>query len=442
MGTLRLRAPALGAFPFVSGGVSADLTMQPRSSLLDRFASPESLWRDGNFMCVFWATTLSVLGTAVTQMALPLTAIQMLNANASDMGVLAACRLLPFILGLPAGAWIDRSRKRHMAIAFDLFAAGGLLVIPLAYELGMLSMPILYVVAAMVSTTEAIGGSALQVFVTKLVGRERLVLANSRLSGASSASMVAGPALAAALVALAGAPLAIIADAASFLVSAFLLSRTRFDEVPSIHSGDFWAEVKEGLVLVWRTPMLRALVAVVFVWITLEDSFKALYVLFASRELGLPAGDIAILNTMGALGGLLGAALAHPLERRLHIRRALPLGIMAAGCGYLLYLLPQAGGSYTAWAAGAALLVVDCGSAIYVVNYLSLRQRVTPDALLGRMVTSMRFLTILFAPIGTILIGHAGDVFGLVATFTGIGLACVTLGVAAFRWLPGDQARA
>jgi hypothetical protein len=416
--------------------------MSQRFTILDRFAPAGSLWRDGNFMCVFWATTLSVLGTAVTQMALPLTAIQMLHATASDMGVLAACRLLPFILSLPAGAWIDRSRKRRMAIIFDLFAASGLMLVPLAYVAGVLSMPVLYLVAAMVSTTEAIGGSALQVFVTRLVGRERLVIANSRLSGASSAAMVAGPALAAALVALAGAPLAILADAASFLVSALLLSRTRFDEVPRVRSGaSLLTEVKEGLVLVWRTPMLRALVSVVFVWITLEDSFKALYVLFASRELGLQAGDLALINTMGAIGGLLGAALAHPLERRLHIRRALPVGILIAACGYLLYVLPPAKEAYTAWAAGAALFIVDCGSAIYVVNYLSLRQRVTPDALLGRMVTSMRFLTILLAPFGTILIGQAGDHFGLIATFVGIGCCCMLMGLAALRGLPADQAR-
>ncbi|MFT4173403.1 MAG: MFS transporter [Rhodocyclaceae bacterium] len=416
--------------------------MSQRFTILDHLAPPGSLWRDGNFMCVFWATTLSVLGTAVTQMALPLTAIQMLHATASDMGVLAACRLLPFILGLPAGAWIDRSRKRRLAIIFDLFAAGGLLLVPLAYLAGVLSMPVLCLVAAMVSTTEAIGGSALQVFVTRLVGRERLVMANSRLSGASSAAMVAGPALAAALVAMAGAPLAILADAASFFVSALLLSRTRFDEIPGTRAGGhLLAEVKEGLVLVWRTPMLRALVGVVFVWITLEDSFKALYVLFASRELGLQAGDVALINTLGAVGGLLGAALAHPLERRLHIRRALPVGILIAACGYLLYVLPSAGGAYTAWAAGAALLIVDCGSAIYLVNYLSLRQRVTPDALLGRMVTSMRFLTILFAPFGTVLIGQAGDRFGLVATFVGIGVGCMLMGLAALRGLPGDQAR-
>lgn len=413
------------------------LSMQYFQSILSRLAPAGSLWRDRDFMRVFQANTLSVLGTAVTQMALPLTAVQLLHASASDMGVLAACQLLPFVLGLPAGVWIDRSRKRRLAISFDLFAAAGLALVPIAFMGGFLSLPLLWLVGAMVSTNEAIGGSALQVFITNLVGRERLVLANSKLSAAASASMVVGPALAAALVALVGAPLAITADAASFLMSAWLIWRIRSDEVGSKAArASVLSEVWEGLRLIWRTPMLRGLVWVVAVWIPLNDSFKALYVLHAARNLQLNAGDIALINALGAIGGLVGAALAHRMERRFGIRGTLVFGVVLGGCGYVLYALPSLHMAHANWAAGVALMVMDCGAAMYVVNYLSLRQAVTPDALLGRMVTSMRFLTIALAPVGTILIGQAGDAFGLVPIFVGIGVTCVLLGLAAWRWLP------
>jgi MFS family permease len=412
--------------------------MQSLSSLLNRLAPAGSLWRDHDFMRVFWANTLSVLGTAVTQMALPLTAVQLLHASAADMGALAACQLLPFVLGLPAGVWIDRSHKRRLAIAFDLFAAAGLALVPIAFLGGFLSLPLLWLVGAMVSTNEAIGGSALQVFITNLVGRERLVLANSKLSAAASASMVVGPAFAAGLVAMVGAPLAISVDAASFLVSAWLIWRIRFDEATSVAATrrHVLTETWQGLQLIWHTPVLRGLVWVVAVWIPLNDSFKALYVLHAARNLLLDANDIALMNALGAIGGLFGATLAHHMERRFGIRSALAGGVALGGLGYMLYALPSLHMSHANWAAGLALMVMDCGAAMYVVSYLSLRQAVTPDALLGRMVTSMRFLTIVLAPAVTILIGHAGDAFGLVPIFITIGAICVVVGALAGRLLP------
>lgn len=405
--------------------------------MLSRWFSPGSLWRDAAFMRVFWSNTLSMLGTAVTQMALPLTAVQFLHASATQMGLLAAAQLVPFILSLPAGVWIDRSSKRRMAVWFNLFAAFGLMLIPAAYLVGVLSMPLLYLVGAMISTTEAIGGSATQVFVTQVVGRDRLVEANGKLFGASSVAMVVGPAFAAAMVALFGPPLAITMDAASFVIAALLIGQIRFAEPQTANRGaGVWQQTREGLLLVWHTPVLRALVVVVFGWITLNDSFRALYVLFATRDLGLAASHIALINTLGAVGGLLGSIIVHRLERRFGIRSTLAWGIVLAGLGYLCYSQPSAAWVGVSIWAGMALMVQDAGATVYVVNYLSLRQAVTPDALLGRMVVTMRFLTILFAPLGTIAIGHAGDVFGLRTVFMGIGLVCVLLGLGASRWLP------
>lgn len=397
-----------------------------------------SLWRDRNFLLLFSANTLSVLGTAVTQMALPLTAVQLLHASATQMGVLMACHLMPFVfLGLPAGVWIDRSRKKHLAVAFDLCAACGLMFVPLAWWFDFLSMPLLCAVAFVVKTQEAIGGSAMQAFITQLVGRERLVLANSKLSGAASIAQVIGPALAALLVSLIGAPMAIIADAVSFIVSAALVSQIRFREQRGITGRvKLWPQIHEGLLLVWRTPMLRHLVWVVFLWIGLNDGFNALYVLFAARDLGLDAGGVALINTLGALGGLSGALAAHWLERRIGIRHALVVGVLIASLGYAAYSLPQREMQHAAWLAGAALFLMNLGGTIYVIHYLSLRQAVSPDALLGRVITTMRFLTILLTPVMTILIGRAGDSFGLEPVILGIGVACMLMGCAAARWLP------
>lgn len=406
--------------------------------LLQKMFPPDSLWRERDFLKLFLATTLVVLGSAVTQMALPLTAVQLLHASATDMGILAACYLLPFAtIGLPAGVWIDRSRKKKIAVAFDLFAATGLALVPIGALCGFLSMPLLCVVGFMVSTTEAIGGSAMQVFITHLVGRERLVSANSKLSAASSVAMVSGPALAAALVATIGAPLAVTVNALGFLASSLLVGSIAYREIlRPVAQDSLISQVRDGLHLVWRTPMLRGLVLLVATWIILCDSFKALYVLHAARNLELSAGNIALINTLGALGGLAGAPLAHVLVKRWGIRNTLLAGVAIAAFGYLGYALPRSNWPAREWLAGIALFVFDLGSALYVINYLSLRLSVTPDAYLGRMVTSMRFVTILPGPLGTMFFGWLADHQGLPAIFTLMAILCLLAAMAAARWLP------
>ncbi|KAF7600245.1 MAG: hypothetical protein CGU28_07025 [Candidatus Dactylopiibacterium carminicum] len=409
-----------------------------------RFSYPaaESLWRDPGFLRLFAASTLSAFGTAISLMALPLTAINLLHASATEMGILVACELLPFItIGLPAGVWIDRSNKQRLAVLFNFVAAGGLALVPLGHEAGFLSMGLLYLVGFVVSTTEAVGGSATQVMTTLLVGRERLVDANARLSAASSVAQVCGPALAALLIALMGAPLAVSLNVLSFVLAGFLVGSIRLHERVESHPGaSVLAQVREGLLLVWHTPMLRGLVGVVAMWIILSDGFKALYVLHAARNLGLGEASIGLINTLGALGGLLGAPLARTLAARHGMRSTLVVGVMLAGLGYLLYAWPRADWPHAALAAAAALFVFSIGSTLYVVNYLSLRLAVTPNGLLGRMVTSMRFVTILPGPIGTILLGRMADAWGLQTTFLMIELSCLIVGILAARYLPAENA--
>lgn len=412
----------------------------PYRAFFSRLAhTPEdSLWRNADFLRLFIANTLSSLGTAVSLMALPLTAVGLLNASATEMGILAACEMLPFItIGLPAGVWIDRSSKKRLAVLFNLVAATGLALVPLGYETDLLSMGVLYVVGFIVSMAEAVGGSAMQVLVTLLVGRDRLVLANSKLSASTSVAQICGPALAALLISWIGAPLAVSVDAVSFVIAALLIGSIGLRERVAAHAGASVAtQMKEGLMLVWRTPMLRGLVAVVAAWIIMSDAFRALYVLHAARNLGLSEAAIGFINTLGALGGLAGAPLAHFAERRWGMRAGLVAGVALSSLGYLLYALPEGGGVEVRLIAGLALFLLNAGGTLYVINYLSLRLAVTPDGLLGRMVTSMRFATILPGPIGTIALGHAADTVGLPPVFAGLGVCCLFVAICAWRWLP------
>ncbi len=369
-----------------------------------RALAPEgSLWRHRDYMRLFLASTLATLGAAVSQMALPLTAVQLLDASATQMGILAACELLPFALfSLPAGVWVDRSRKKRLSATFDFLGAAALALVPIAYLAGVLSLPVLYVAGFMVGCSFAIGGTAMQVFITQLVGRDRLVEANSKLSAAGSIAGIVGPALAAIVVDAVGAPLAITLDACGFALSGLLVLSIRRDDPPVVtERRPMWPEVADGLRMVWRNPLLRSLAVAAAIWIMLFDSFRALYVLFATRELLLGAKDLALINTLGALGALLGAAAAHRFERTRGARPTLIVGYLLCGVGYGAYAAMQPGWHLTALGAGLAMLVIDFGATMYSITYISLRQQVTPDAMLGRMTATMRFLSVSAAPIGS-----------------------------------------
>lgn len=401
-----------------------------------------SLWRHRDYMRLFLASTLATLGATVSQMALPLTAVQLLDASATQMGILAACELLPFaLLSLPAGVWVDRSRKKRLAAVFDLLGACALALVPLAHLLGVLSLPVLYVAGFFVGCTFAVGGTAMQVFITQLVGRDRLVEANSKLSAASSIAGIVGPAIAAIAVDALGAPLAITLDACGFLLSACLVMSIRRDDPPVvIEKRPMWPEVREGLQLVWRNPLLRSLAIAAAVWIMLFDSFRALYVLFATRELQLGAKDLALINTLGALGALIGAAAAHRMERTQGARATLILGYLLCGVGYGAYAAMQPGWALTALGAGLAMLVIDFGATMYSVTYISLRQQVTPDAMLGRMTATMRFISVSAAPIGSAAAGRMGDAVGLHGTLLGVAALGCLLALGAARWMPATRA--
>lgn len=407
-----------------------------------RALAPEgSLWRHRDYMRLFLASTLATLGATVSQMALPLTAVQLLDASATQMGILAACELLPFALfSLPAGVWVDRSRKKQLAAVFDFLGAAALALVPLAYLLGMLSLPVLYVAGFIIGSTFAVGGTAMQVFITQLVGRDRLVEANSKLSGASSLAGIVGPALAAIVVDAVGAPLAISIDAGGFLLSGVLVLSIRRDDPPTVSTRKpMWPEVAEGLRMVWGDPLLRSLAVAAAAWIMLFDSFRALYVLFATRELHLAARDLALINTLGALGALLGAAAAHRMERTRGARLTLILGYLLCGLGYGAYAAVPPGSAFATLGAGLVMLVIDLGATMYSITYISLRQQVTPDVMLGRMTATMRFLSVSAAPIGSALAGRMGDAVGLHATLLGIAVFGVLLALGASRWMPDTR---
>ena len=403
---------------------------------LDRWLAADSLLRNRGFFRIWVAATVAVLGESVSHLALPLTAVQVLDANAAQMGLLFAAGTLPFALfSLPAGVWIDRHRKQSIIVSFDLMGGLALASVPVAHYAGVLSITWLCAANFLVGTCFCVGGSAAQVFLTGLVGRDRLVEANSLQASANSVAGLAGPVLAGVLVATLGAPAAIAVDATAFVISALLIVGVRATERPPIADRQpILHDLVTGLRFVWRTPLLRAFAAMAAMCIVLFDGFMALYVLHATHDLRLAASQVALVNALGATGALAGAVAVHAINRRIGKPAAIACGFATTGAGFLLYAIVPAG-TLAVLMAGAAMFLVEAGMTAYTVNYLAMRQEVTPDAMLGRMTTTMRFLSVSGAPLGSVVIGQAAGAFGLVPMIVVLGLAALVAAARSHRML-------
>jgi MFS family permease len=380
----------------------------------------DGLWRHRDFRKLWAGETVSLFGSEVTELALPLVAVLVLEADAGQMGLLAAARFAPFLLiTLPAGAWVDRRRRRPVLIGSNLGRALLVGLVPLLSGLGLLRMGYLYAIAFAVGALTVLFDVAYQSYLPSLVDREQLVEGNSKLQASASAARVGGPGLGGLLVQLVGAPRALLLDAASYVISAasLLAIRNQEPDPPADRDGEPRAglrrEITEGLAVTYRNPVLRSMAGLAATYNLFEGAVLALLVLYATRELGLAAGLIGLVVSAGSLGALAGAALTGRLERRLGVGPALILAVVVE-CAALL-LVPVAAGppAVAAGLLGLGFLGNGFGVGLSSVLAVSLRQVVTPDRLLGRMNASYRFLTYGAIPLGALLGGALGELLGL-----------------------------
>ena len=385
------------------------------------------LRRHPEFRKLWAGQTISLVGSQVTLLALPLTAVLVLHASASQLGLLYAAQTAPFlVLGLAAGVWVDRLRRQPILIAADLARAALLGSIPIAAVLGVLSLAQLYLLGLLVGLCTVFFDVAYQSFLPVLVGREHLVEGNSRLEISRSTAQIAGPGLGGVLVQLLTPPLAVVVDAGSFLVSAVFLLAIRSPEAqPIVGRGSrasgrtrpgFWAELREGLAVVVGNPLLRRIAACTSTSNLFGSAQQAILVLYATRDLGLPAAVLGFALAAGSVGALLAALLTTRLTTRFGLGPGIVGGISLGGVGSLL--LAVAGGPVLLAAALVALGYgqLSFGSVLYNVNQVSLRQAITPDHVQGRMNATMRFLVWGTLPIGALVGGVLGESVGLRST--------------------------
>ena len=298
---------------------------------------------------------------------------------------------------------IDRVRKLPIVIAADVGRGLALLAIPIAAWFDVLSIEILYVVGFFCGVQNVVGGAAYQVLLAQIAGRQRLVEANAKVTLGETSSALIGPGLAGGLIQLLTAPFAIVLDAFTFFASALMLRRIRAPhDVP--HPGpkaSVTTEIHEGLKLVWNNRTLLALAWVAGLWQILHHMQVAVLILFATRDLGSVGGrdrpHVCVRRRgLRARRRVRRAAVGALRRRSRHRARALPDGARLAGVRARVGPAVDSRRSRS----GCAMLVFDFGAVLYAINYLSLRQAITPDRLLGRMTATMRFLTVAAAPLG------------------------------------------
>ena len=377
---------------------------------LQRFAlAPTDLLRDATYRRLWSSILISSFGGQVTLLALPLTAAVLMHATPTQMGLLTSMEVLPYVLlSLPSGVWLDRVRKLPVYVVGELSIALTVATVPIAWWLGWLSMGWLYFVAFVIGAVNTTAGTAAQIVLTQIVPRKRLVEAHAKNALAQSAAEVTGPGAAGALIKLTGAPVALLADALLLLISASILRGTRVREYTSRTHEPFWLAMRQGLNFVRSQPLLITMAICVGIWQMCNQAATVVQILFATRQLGLSERGVGLSYVALGVGTVLASALGYRVVRRLGPGPTLMLGFAICGAGWLLLALAPLG------RLGIACYVLmlfsfGVGAVFIFINFLSLRQAVTPGPMLGRMTSTMRWLILLPAGPGALIGGWLGD---------------------------------
>ena len=399
------------------------------------FAIPEGdLLRDATYRRLWTSILISSFGGQVTLLALPLTAAVLLHASPVQMGWLTAIEIAPFVLfSLPSGVWLDRVRKLPVYVAGELTIAVIVATVPLAWWLGWLSMTWLYVVAFVIGTVATTAGSASQIVLTHVVDRSRLVEAHAKNALANSGAEVLGPGFAGLLIKLFGAPLALLVDAVLLVASAGILRGIRVHEQRTPRAdAHFGRDLSEGLRFVFGHKLLVALACAVGTWQLCHNAAIVVQILFATRTLGLSEQAVGLCYVGLGAGTVMASAWGHRLSRRIGPGPCLVLGFGIVGSGWLL-LAAAPTGPWGVAAFAAMLALFGIGAVLIFINFLSLRQAVTPEPLLGRMTSTMRWLILLPAGPGALIGGWLGEHVGLRAALAFAGGTAMLLVLVAWR---------
>ncbi|GAA1561544.1 MULTISPECIES: MFS transporter [Brevibacterium] len=389
----------------------------PEKTSPTEVTSSASLWRHHDFRQLWMGDTVSVFGVQFVSFAMPLIAVQLLHADAFEMGVLSTLESLAFLLiALPAGAWVDRMRKKHVLISGDVLRALVLLSIPAAWLLGALSFVHLCIVAALVGIITVFFDVANQSYLPEIVTGDRIAEGNGKLQASQQTANVIGPSAAAGLVALIGSPLTVGITSVCMGLSSLFVSRIRHrEQAPSPTSRQpLLKEIRAGLAFVFSHSLLVRIVACTGTSNFSSSAIFALSTLYILRTLDQPQAVLGLVLSISAAGGLLGALAAPALQRIVGEGRTISLSALAGGLTFLNLPLASVLPPVPTLTVGGFLL--SASVVVYNITQVSFRQRLCPKPLLGRMNASIRFLVWGPMPIGAFLGGVFGHSIGIVET--------------------------
>lgn len=387
-----------------------------------------SLFASRDFRLLLVGQTTSQLGAQVSGVALPLLAVVSLHASAFDVGLLGAASTLAFaLIGLPAGAWVDRVRRRPLLVASDLVRAVLLLSIPVAAVFGMLTMVQLLIVSLLAGVARVFFDVGYRSYLPAVIGRDRVLAGNSSLEFVRASGQVAGPALGGVLVSLIGAASVVLVQAGTFAVSALCLLgiRAREDAPAPSARRRMRAEIAEGLGVVFRSRVLRATAVASALSNFSFAMASAVNMVFLSRTLGLSPALIGVVIAVGSVTVMVGAAFTTRLSRAVGSVRIVWLSLAVTAPLSLLGAFAQPGWWTLLIVAGIA--AGEFGQIVYAITQVSVRQQLCPDRLLGRVNATMQVVVMGLFPVGAIVGGVLGDAIGARWTLVAAGvllLAC------------------
>ena len=395
---------------------------------------PTDLLRDAAYRRIFGSIMLSSIGAQVSMLALPLTAAVLLHASPTQMGLLTAFEIAPFVLlSLPTGVWLDRVRKLPVYIVGEAMMAAVLSSVPLAWWLGWLGMPWMYAVGFVLGCVHVVAGSASQIVLTQVVPRERLVEAHAKNALASSGADVLGPGFAGALIKLLGAPVALLVDAFMIVCSVAVLRGLKVREVMAPRTdARFMPELKAGVSFVRSTPLLVGMATTVGLWQMCHHAAAVVQILFATRTLGLSEQDVGLSFIGLGLGTVLASIFGRRISARIGPGPCLLAGIGSSGVGWLACSVAPLG-PLGVFIFAAMLFCFGFGAVLIFINFLAMRQAVTPAHLLGRMTSTMRWWMLLPAGPGALIGGWLGEHVDLRASLAFGGIGAILVAMVAWR---------
>lgn len=408
-----------------------------------RFVPPPGLLRQRNFQLLWLGETVSKTGSAITVVALPLVAISTLQASTFMVGVLEAAAWLPWLLiGLPAGAWVDRLARRPIMVTCNIVSALLFASVPVAAWYGWLSLPQLLAVAFFAGIAKVFFRTAYQAYLPTVVDRTRLPEGNAAMQGSASAAEVGGPGLAGVMAQALGAVTAVLADAISFLVSAFCLLRIDARESRSERARrntGLFRQIGEGLRYVVKDPYLRTLTVFGALGNLTLMAFNTLLLVFLIRVVQVHAGVAGLLMAGMGIGGVFGALSAKAVIRRFGTAGGLLSSVAFTSPFVLLLPLTEKSTSRLAlFAVGAAVL--SAGVVIGSIIASSFRQAYCPPQMLGRVSAVVSFLVFGTMPIGALIGGFTGSTLG-VRPALWVLAGCVMLPVLVLLFSPISRSR-